>query len=399
MSEEGSERPAGQPPAAQAPAWPSTAPHAGGPESIDPRLSFPPAARRGYQVRRRLGGGKSGEVYLATNAQGGEVALKVVGLGGGLGSRERAAVEAVLAGARDVRHPNLLTLHDYFIEDALLYVEMELADHSLLAEHRRGELPRERLLELLVDAARGLDYLHGRGFVHRDVKPDNLMLAGGRLKVGDLGLLRALEGTSAPHSLAHTPAYAAPELQRPQPQVAPASDQYSLAVVYAELRMGAHPFECFKDNPEAMKQAHLHVPPSLDGLLANERAVVARALDKDRRARFSSCVEFVQTLMQPGALTPVDLTRLYEIELAKVDDFARDLRHRYTAAEVINGIRSEWASMSDPTRAQWLCALAGRIGGEEARTWLERLRDDGRENDLVRMAARKELAEMTTAGG
>jgi serine/threonine protein kinase len=347
-----------------------------------------------------LGKGGAGQVYLVTNGAGQRVALKVVPLGTSLGDREKRVIDQV----RRLDHRHLLRIHDAVTIDNDLYVEMELADGGSVRQAARAQLPApEQARAWTLQAAQALDYLHGQPnpLVHRDVKPANLLLVGGQVKLADLGLVLVLEGTSATHSQAHSPLYAAPEFWADAARAAPASDQYSLALVYAELRMGVHPFQAYAntDNPMlTLKGAHLHVPPALDGLFEHEREAVARALEKERSARFASCVQFAEALLHPGTLTPADQRRLSEVEFAQVRTLARDLRHRYDPAAVINGIRAEWLSTTDPTRRQWLCVVAGEVSGPDARRWLEQLCQDGGEDELVRMAARSELAQMTGAG-
>src|SRR5262249_20852314 len=146
-----------------------------------------------------------------------------------------------------LRHANLLGLHGAWQLGGYLVMAMELADGTLmdrLNECLRQDLPgvpRWELVEYLREAAKGIDYLNSQGVQHRDVKPQNLMLAGGSVKVGDFGLAKVLERSSASNSGAMTPAYAAPEFI--EGRLSDRSDQYSLAVSYCLLRGGRLPFE------------------------------------------------------------------------------------------------------------------------------------------------------------
>lgn len=371
--------------------WPAEGLASAVPLAIPPDQLFP----TGHKRIRLLGKGGAGSVYLVEMADGTQVALKEVELGSPLGQREKRAIEAV----RDLNHPHLLSITAVVEHENYLYVQMELADSSLSQYCRStGKPSRQGLLAWTGEAACALDFLHSRPdpIVHRDIKPANLLLVKGTLKVGDLGLAVVLTGRSRSHSEAHTLEYAAPEMLMETPRVSPPSDQYSLAMVYAELSMGVHPFESFKGDRNAMRLAHLHVPPSLGKLLKNEQAVVARALHKDKEARYPNCVAFVEALLHPGTLAPVDLSQLWGISFDKVGDLARNLRHLYLDVEICNAIRQEFADMPDPTRRQWLCALAGQFGGQEAQRWLEQLRDDDKENELVRRAAQSELEMMTS---
>src|SRR5262249_42821596 len=129
--------------------------------------------------------------------------------------------------------------------------------------------------------------------LHLDVKPDNVFLISGHAKLGDFSLVTELEG-SASHDRAVglSPQYAAPEVFLAQPSAQ--SDQYSLAILYAELRTGQPPFE--GKSAQHLMLLHSTREPALDGLPAEEREVVARALAKDPEERFPCCKDFVKAL-------------------------------------------------------------------------------------------------------
>jgi hypothetical protein len=133
--------------------------------------------------------------------------------------------------------------------------------------------------------------LFGRGIRLRDIKPQNLFLVGGGVKVGDLGLARRLERSVAPHTGSMTLAYAPPEFF--QGQVAQTSDQYSLAVTYCLLRGGRLPFA---GSPAQVVHGHLHRAPNLTMLPPPERPAVARALAKRPRDRWPSCARFAEAI-------------------------------------------------------------------------------------------------------
>jgi TolB-like protein len=170
------------------------------------------------------------------------------------------------------------------------------------------------MLEYLAEAAKGLDYLHEprhpsgdgppRGIQHRDIKPQNLLLSGGSVKVGDFGLARCLEHSLTSHTGGMTAAYAAPEFFRGQ--TSSQSDQYSLAVTYCRLRGGRLPFE---GNAAELMAGHLSREPDLSMLPPEERPAVARALAKEPGGRWPSCGELVNALRQAQpALAPAGWT-------------------------------------------------------------------------------------------
>src|SRR5262249_215020 len=139
----------------------------------------------------------------------------------------------------------LLPIHAYWQMEDRLIIAMELADGSLrnLAEQRnnsgKGCLPPDELLLYLHEAAEALDYLHNQRVLHRDIKPENILILQGNAKVPALDLARVVGQTRRLTSASDwgPPAYAAPEVFW-RGKVGARSDQYSLAVTYAELRLG-----------------------------------------------------------------------------------------------------------------------------------------------------------------
>jgi formylglycine-generating enzyme required for sulfatase activity/serine/threonine protein kinase len=260
-------------------------------------LSLWPGGRPvpGFELAERLGSGGYGEVWKAHGPGGFPVALKFIRLGDQAGAVELRSLEVM----RGIRHPHLLGLFGAWKQQDLLIVAMELGDRTLyhrLQEARRQGLPGipgEELLEYMRGAAWALDHLNASGVQHRDVKPQNLLLVGGGVKVADFGLAKLLEQTAASNTGALTPAYAAPEFLKGR--TSDRSDQYALAVSYCQLRGGRLPFE---GGPAQVLAGHLMMEPDLSMLPEEERAVVARALAKEPADRWPTCRAFVQALAQ-----------------------------------------------------------------------------------------------------
>ena len=155
-------------------------------------------------------------------------------------------------------------------------------------------IPRNELLAHLHDAADALDYISQQHCLqHLDVKPENLLLVGGRIKVADFGLVKDLQDVNNSVVGGMTPLYAAPELFDGRPSIH--SDQYSLAIVYQEMLTGTLPFEGRTTAQFAAQ--HLHGRPRLDRLPASDEPAIARALAKDPQQRFSACLEMLEALM------------------------------------------------------------------------------------------------------
>jgi serine/threonine protein kinase len=252
----------------------------------------------GYRWVERIGSGSFGEVWRAEAPGGFPAAIKMIfgPIDQEEGQRERAALDMV----RGLRHPYLLQTHFYESSQDRLYIVMELADGSLRdrleACRRAGQagIPQAELLRYFREAAEGLDYLHAKHVHHRDVKPENVLLIEGHAKLADFGLARIQEGSRrlASATGVGTPLYMAPEVFKGK--VSRHSDQYSLALAYAELRLGRRPLA--GTNLMDIMFEHLEKTPDLNPLPAAEQAALRRALSKEPEDRYPSCGEFVQAL-------------------------------------------------------------------------------------------------------
>jgi len=267
----------------------------------------------GYRLVELLGRGGFGEVWKCQAPGGFCKAIKFVGgpdRSARPGSGQQAVVKELhaLRLLKTLRHPFLLSVERVEVIDGELLILTELADHSLhdlLAAYQadgRPGVPRDELLGYLAEAAEVLDLMsQEHGLQHLDVKPRNLFVSGGHVKVGDLGLVGSLaewcgEGEGGRMLDRISPVYAAPE--RFLGQVSPACDQYSLAVAFVELATGRPPFQ--GGDLRALAFQHLHEEPDLAGCDPADHVTLRTALAKEPQQRFPSCLAFVHRLLYPG---------------------------------------------------------------------------------------------------
>jgi serine/threonine protein kinase len=257
----------------------------------------------GYRLLERLGSGGFGEVWKAEAPGGLFKAIKFVhgNLDGLEADSRQAEVELqAIEHIKTIRHPFLLSMDRVEIVGGELLIVTELADKNLfdlLQEHRAAGqpgVPRAELLGFLREAAEVLDLLNVQhGLQHLDIKPHNLFLVSGHVKVADFGLVSSLSTGGQIKLGAITPLYASPEVFLGR--LSPRSDQYSLAIVYQELLTGTLPFH--GKNARQLLLQHTQGKPDLGPLPESDRPVVARALAKAAEDRYPTCRDFVRALL------------------------------------------------------------------------------------------------------
>ena len=201
-----------------------------------------------YSLERPLGHGGMASVYLARDTELDRlVAVKVLDERAASDERLRRRFVREARLAARLSHPNVVNVFDAGEDGGRPYIVMEHVEGETLADllARRGRLPPEEARALALQVARGLAHAHAAGLVHRDVKPQNLLLReDGTLKIADFGIARAAEGTSLTQTgtVLGTAAYLSPE-QALGEDVTPATDVYSLGAVLYELLTGRPPLE------------------------------------------------------------------------------------------------------------------------------------------------------------
>src|SRR4051812_20597395 len=279
-----------------------------------------------YSIERELGGGGMSRVFVAEEASlGRKVVIKVLPPEmAAYVSTERFKREIALAA--QLQQANIVPLLSAGDADGLPYYTMPYVDGESLRARlsREGEMPVGEAVGILKEVARALAYAHQRGVVHRDIKPDNILLSGGSAMVTDFGVAKAVyaartltpeqaEAVNDPTALTSlgmaigTPAYMAPEQALGDPQTDHRADLYAFGVMAYEMLSGHPPFQGRStqalfaahtiEKPESVAKRRPNVPAPL-------AALVMRCLEKRPADRPRSANEIVQSL--EAIVTPSD---------------------------------------------------------------------------------------------
>jgi serine/threonine protein kinase len=262
-----------------------------------------------YRVERELGGGGMSRVFLAEErALSRRVVVKVLSpdLAAGV-NFERFKHEILLTA--QLQHPHILPVFTTGETEGLPYYTMPFVEGESLRVHlmRAGAMPIAVAVSILRDVARALEFAHAKGVVHRDIKPDNILLAGNTATVSDFGIAKALLAShavtvSAPRTdlgiVIGTPLYMAPEQAAADAGLDHRVDLYALGCVAYEMIAGEPPFA---GSAASLIRAHIvDMPPPIVTKRADVpealAALVERCLQKDPHARPASAGEILEVL-------------------------------------------------------------------------------------------------------
>lgn len=301
--------------------------------------------QRRYEVLRRLGSGGFADVYEAWDADWQRpVALKVVDERRGFSARVLREVQAAAA----LHHPAIVQLYDYFSDGEHSYLVWELVRGDSLAA-MRGRLADAEAVRIVAEVLEALAHAHGQGVVHRDVKPQNIMLdEEGRAKVMDFGIARLIdtETLTAEGDLLGTVAYMSPE-QAAGRRAGPASDVYSAAVVLFELLAGSNPVHGATPAEMISDIAGGRALPlaSVRGDLPRELLDAVDAAMSTAPAERPTAAELAATL--DGVLQSGDLARRRFREAARPMTRAQEVGERFAGA-ALGGITAALALAALP---------------------------------------------------
>jgi len=257
----------------------------------------------GYTFERRLGRGGMATVYLVREPRLNRlVALKVLPdqLADDPNFAARFEQEAQVIAGLD--HPNIIPVYRFGIDDGVPWMALRYVDGGDLADRLTARpLATSEGLNIFRGVAAALDYAHRKGVIHRDLKPQNILLTSdGAPYLADFGVAKLLEGSSklktATGSIFGTPAYMAPEQAMANP-LGPYTDVYALAVICFQWLTGKLPFDA--DTPHAVLLKHVQepLPQTAMGMLpVGVASVIDRGLAKDPQQRFQSAGGFVAEL-------------------------------------------------------------------------------------------------------
>ncbi len=353
-----------------------------------------------YRIESVLGRGGMAVVYRAVDGRlQRPVALKVLAadLARDEIFRKRFLRESRLAASLD--HPNVVPVYDAGEADGALYIAMRVVEGSDLRDvlEETGQLDVERAVAILEQVAAALDAAHRRGLVHRDVKPENVLIGeGGHVYLTDFGL-SALRGNlsrlTPTGQLLGTVDYVAPEQIEGREADLAAADVYAFGCLLIECLTGETPYP--RNSPLAILWAHVQdEPPNLSdlrpGLPAALDAVAARAIAKEPSARFETCgkvVAAVRDVLEGTARAPAvpvaEETRRVVTVLAGAVAVGSRRRHRRLDPEAVRRIARR--SLAEMTAA---VERHGGLVGQVAGNWLLAVfgLPAAREDDAVRAA-------------
>lgn len=264
-----------------------------------------------YHLLERLGDGSTATTYLAEDELLSRcVAVKLFRSEYLVDPRDRARFEREARAAAAVSHPNVVQVFDVGQEGDTRYLVMEWVDGTDLKRliRERAPLPADEAVRVVLDLLRGLAAIHRAGIIHRDVKPQNVLIdRSGRAKLADFGIARTVRDTGLTEtgSVIGTAAYMAPE-QATGRAVSPATDLYAAGVILYELLTGRLPFA--GENPLEVLYQHVHEPPipprrHNPAISPALEAVVLRALAKSPEERFRSA-EAMAAALEAAVVSP-----------------------------------------------------------------------------------------------
>jgi len=257
-----------------------------------------------YQIIEELGKGGMGRVYKALDKEvNAKIALKLIKPEIASDKETIQRFRNELKTARDISHKNVCRMYDLNREEESYYITMEYVSGEDLKSfiRRSGQLSMSTAVKIAKQICDGLSEAHKLGVVHRDLKPQNIMIDNeGNVRIMDFGIVRSLSGKGITGAgvMIGTPEYMSPE-QAEGKEVDQRSDIYSLGIILYEMVTGKVPFEGDtpfaigmkhkSEIPQAPKQINAQIPEGL-------QKIILKCLEKDKKLRYQSCEELLDHL-------------------------------------------------------------------------------------------------------
>lgn len=333
-----------------------------------------------FRIEKLLGRGGMGSVYLAREAALDRlVAIKVLPPDRAQSSDLRERFRREARTAAQLSHPNIVPLLTFGEDDGLMFFVMGYVEGEALAQRlqREGRLQATETIRILSELADALGYAHGRGVVHRDVKPENILLEAprGGVRLTDFGVAKGLTSSSSlttEGAVIGTPHYMSPEQASGRADLDTRSDIYSMGALAFTLLTGRPPFtgrtaseilrQHLSQDPPRLRDLNPDLPGALD-------EVVRRCLAKEPSARWGSAGEFAKALQSSGdswwntllrrAWTPVPTAA----PAASLPE-ALSTPMPTSPAEFVAGAREQAGKLGPGPLAERLLAAAARLAGE-----------------------------------
>jgi len=281
----------------------------------------------GYSIKKKLGAGAMASVYLGRQISLDRyVAIKV------LPKRYSSSPQFIerfyqegRAAAR-LNHPNIVQAYDVGKAGDYHYFVMEYVDGNTVFDviNERGKFSEKEAIDVVLQMAAALQHAHEHGFVHRDVKPKNIMFTkNGVAKLADMGLARELSDREAAEAEAGrafgTPYYISPEQIRGEVNIGPQADIYSLGATFYHMVTGRVPFD--GENPSSVMHKHLkaelvppdHVNPDISAGVAQ---VIEMMMARSRKKRYHSCADVIADLREVREGRPPTLAGSADLDLS-----------------------------------------------------------------------------------
>lgn len=347
-----------------------------------------------YQVQKLLGAGGMGEVYLARDSKLDRmVALKVLPWHFVADAERLGRFQREARALSSLNHPNLVTIYEVGEANGLHFIAMELVEGKTLSL-LRDKLSVKDLLGIVAQVSEALGAAHQSGIIHRDVKPDNVMVRpDGYAKVLDFGLVKLTEAEPSPGTAVNTRlgvamgtlAYMSPE-QASGETVDHRTDIWSLGVVLYELVTGRKPFSgetrqatinaILSAQPQPVTTTSAGLPPDLDRILN-------KALDKDRELRYQTASDFRADLRR--LLRQLDSSPSVSDSGPRISTVPQFVGHRWfwpivacALIAVVSVLAWLWLRKSESVTPDWSRAAHLQLTNQHGTEFFPNLAPDGR---------------------